>query len=144
MSPVNELIPFYETADRLTAQASAAVTGKTFVTVSGNRTSGPSIPATAQVGASDPTEGGNYQVAPPTAAGPVLGVAMWDAAVGEKVGVIRRGVVPVTANAAIAAGALVEVLATGRVITATAGRVVGMCMSACSGPGVDAEILLYS
>lgn len=139
----NEVLPFYETADRITAQASAAVTGKRFVTISGNRTSGPSVPAGAQVGASDPTEGGNYQVAPPAAGGAVLGVATWDAAIGEKVGVIRRGIVPVTAGGAIAAGVLVEVLVDGRVVANTTGRAVGMCMTAATS-GADAEILLFT
>jgi hypothetical protein len=55
-----------------------------------------------------------------------------------------EGVVPVTANGAIAAGALVEVVATGRVQTVATGRVVGMCMTACSGAGVDAEILILN
>jgi hypothetical protein len=60
------------------------------------------------------------------------------------VGVVREGIGPVTAAAAIAAGALVEVTVTGRVQTAATGRVVGMCMSGCSGAGVDAEILILN
>jgi hypothetical protein len=140
--PANELIPYYEDGHRLTGQASAAITGKRFVGVSGNRTSGPGIPTTAQVGASDPVEGGNYQFAHATAAAKAVGVSTWDAAIGEKVGVIRHGVVPVTAGANIAAGVEVEVGANGQAVTLAAGKAVGYCMTGVLS-GADAEILLY-
>lgn len=144
MSPANECIPYYEPADRFTAQASAPVIGKRLVIISGNRTSGPLIPASPSVGASDPTEGGNYQVAHASADGAVVGVSTWDAASGEKVGVITQGIVPITAGAAIAAGAIVAADAAGKVktaVTATS-KVIGVCMTAASGVDVDAEIML--
>jgi predicted RecA/RadA family phage recombinase len=137
----NDLNPFYEPGTRLTGQASAAVTGKRFVNVSANRTSGPAIPATPQVGASDPTEGGNIVVAHAAAAGPTIGVSTWDAGIGEKVGIISQGVVPVTAQGAIAAGARVEVGDTGRVRTLAAGIPVGVCLNGAA-DATDAEIKL--
>jgi predicted RecA/RadA family phage recombinase len=133
--PTNECIPIFETADRVSAQASSAVAGKKFVTISGNKTSNliPSNTATQQIGASDPTEGGNYQVAPPSAGGAVLGVATWDAAVGEKVGVIMEGVVPViVGTGGVTAGQRLQVDATGAVVTASAGMVVGIALTTAS------------
>lgn len=138
----NDMIPFYETADRFTGQATATVTGKRMLTISGNRVSGPGIPATAQVGASDPVDGGNYRVAHAAAAALSIGVSTWDAASGEKVGVVTRGIVPVTADGAIAAGAAVEVGTTGKVRTLAAGVKVGTCMNGAA-DGEDAEILLH-
>lgn len=141
--PLNECHPYYEDADRITCQALTAVVGKRFVAVTGNRTSGPLVPATPAVGASDPTEGGNYQVGHSVADGASVGVSSWDAGIGEKVGVIQRGIVPVTAGAAIAAGVAVGADAAGKVKTAVGTtRVLGVCMTAASGVDVDAEILL--
>jgi predicted RecA/RadA family phage recombinase len=142
--PANECIPVFESADRLTAQASAAVTGKKFVTVSGNKTSALIPSGSAQVGASDPTEGGNYQVGPPAAGGAVLGVATWDAAIGEKVGVICEGVVPVTAGAGgVTAGQRLQVDATGGVVTASAGMIVGIAMTtAIAAADVEVKLLI--
>jgi predicted RecA/RadA family phage recombinase len=141
----NDCIPVFESADRITAQASVAVTGKKFVAISGNKTSAlvPSNTATAQIGASDPTEGGNYQVGPPSAGGAVLGVATWDAAIGEKVGVIMEGVVPVTAGAGgVTAGQRLQVDATGGVITAAAGFVVGIALTTAAALA-DCEVKLF-
>lgn len=141
MSPLNELNPFYESADRLTYQATAPVTGKRFINVSGDRVSGPGIPATAQVGASDPVDGGNYRGAHAAAGGPSVGVSTWDAGVGEKFGCVREGVVPVTADGPIAAGAAVQVGAAGKALTIGAGTKIGICMNGAV-DGADAEILL--
>jgi hypothetical protein len=52
----NDLVHFKRPGEDLTAQATAAITGKRFVVVSGNRTSGPGLAPTA--------EGSNYRVAP--------------------------------------------------------------------------------
>lgn len=149
--PANECIPWYEVADRLTGQATAAVTGKRFVVPSATRASGPLIPATAQVGASDPTDGGNIKVAHAAAGGAALGVSSWDAAIGEKVTVICEGVVPVTADGAIAAGDPIVVGATGKAKTrAATGAVdnlddlpvtVGIAVDAAV-DGADAQIKL--
>lgn len=139
--PNNELIPFYERADRLTGQASAAVTGKRLLAISGNRVSGPAIPGSPSVGASDPTDGGNYQVAHAAAQGAAIGASTWDAAIGEKVDIIRRGVVPITAAANIVANARLEAGANGQVQTLTTGVCIGIAMTGCLS-GADCEVLL--
>lgn len=142
MPGVNDCIPFYEDADRITATTTAAVTGKRLLLISGSRTSGPGIPSSPSVGASDPTEGGTYRVAQATALAACVGVAAWDAASGDLVGVIAEGIVPITSVAAIAAGARVEAGAAGKVQTLTTGVPIGVCMTAASGADVDAEIRL--
>lgn len=131
---VNECIPFLEPGDRWTGHASAAVRGKRFVKISGNRQSGPGLATT--------TEGGNYLVAEAGAGQEVVGVASYDAAINTKVPVISYGVVPVTAGAAITAGVAVESDAQGRAIPLASGIRVGVAMTAASGAGVDAEIKL--
>jgi len=139
--PANECIPFYQPGARVTMKASAAVTGKRFVKISGNRTSGPLVQA---VQSNDTTEGGVYQAAQASAAtDAVVGVAGWDAAINELFPVVSEGIVPVTAGAAITAGLPVTTDANGKAIAATAAnRVYGICMTAASGVDVDAEILL--
>lgn len=142
--PVNECIPWMEDADRPPVQATAAVTGKRFVAPSAIRISGPLIPATAQIGASDPTDGGRIQVAHCPAGATPLGVASWDMATGEGGVALREGIVPVTAAANIAFGAAVEVGANGQVqtwggtiATAKVGIAVDSVLS-----GADAQIAL--
>lgn len=139
--PNNECIPWYEDADRLSAQATAAVNGKRFVKVSAARTSGPLIPATAQIGASDPTDGGRIQVAQCVAGDPSLGVSSWDAAIGEGLDVITEGVVPVVAGAAITAGQEVQSDANGQAIPLAAGKKIGYAVDAAAN-GADAQIKL--
>ncbi|MHC9294181.1 DUF2190 family protein [Mycobacterium sp. LTG2003] len=111
----------------ITAQATAAVTARTFLAISGNRVSG-----------------GNIAVAPATAAGRVCGVAGNDAAIGELVTVVRGNsrVVKVTAGANIAAGAEVEVGANARAVTKTSGVAVGYAITGAAS-GAVAEISLY-
>lgn len=132
----NDCIPFYEPGGAITCQTTAAVTGKRFVAISGNRTSGPGLATTA--------EGGNYRVATCAAAAKAFGVAKYDAASGAKVGVwCQPGiVVPVTAAANITAGQEVEVGATGQATPLAAGKAVGMALTAAT-TGNDAEIRLY-
>jgi len=132
--PANEVIPYYEVADRITARCSAAVTGKKFVKISGNRISGPGLSAAG--------DGGTYQVAQTVAGDKAFGVAMWDAAINTMVPVIREGIVPVTAGAAITAGQEVQSDANGAAIPLAAGKALGL---ACTGAanGADAEIALY-
>lgn len=139
--PANESIPFHETSD-FSAKATAAVTGKRFVRPSGSRESGPGLSSTS--------EGGNYLVAHCGAGLKACGVSTYDAAINTKVGVVGTPgrIVPVTAAAAIAAGAEVMSDATGQAITWTsaaseANRALGQAMTAASGAGVDAEIKLY-
>ena len=111
-----EAIPYYEDATRITGQAaSGGLIGCRLATVTLPRPSGPAIPATAQIGASDPVDGGNIIIGYPTAGQHALGVVTWDAAAGEKVTLLRVGVVPLYAAANITAGQRVQVAATGQV-----------------------------
>jgi predicted RecA/RadA family phage recombinase len=134
--PANESIPIYDAGRRITGQTSAAVTGKRFVMISGNRTSGPGLSSTS--------EGGNVVVAHATAAGRVFGVAAHDAASGEKVPVLRGAglVLPVTAASNLTAFQEVEVGANGQATAKSAGVAVGYAINACAS-GADAEISLY-
>ncbi len=122
----NENPGVYEPGKDLTCHASAAITGKRFVAISGSRT------------------GGNITVAHATAAGRAFGVSKYDAASGTKVGVHRGNsrVTFVTAQANIAAGAEVEVGTNGQAVTKSAGIAVGFAVTAAT-TGNDAEISLY-
>ena len=134
--PVNECHPFHQTGD-VTFEATGAVTGKRFLAISGSRESGPGLASTA--------EGGNYRMAHAAAAAKAAGVSGYDVASGDKgicLGTPGK-IVPVTAAAAIAAGAEVEVGASGQATTLASGKAAGLCMTAASGAGVDAEIKLY-
>ena len=136
----NECIPFYEDGDELTGYCTAAVTGKRFVMISGDRLSGPGL-----VLSSTDTSGGNYRIAPATAAGRIAGVAARDAAIGDTVLFLRgpgAGILPVTAGAAITAFEEVEVGAGGTAVPLASGVAVGVAMSGAAN-GADAEIALY-
>ncbi|AFM16991.1 hypothetical protein Mycch_2208 [Mycolicibacterium chubuense NBB4] len=111
----------------ITAEASAAVTARRFLAISGNRASG-----------------GNVSVAPATAAGRVCGVAGNDAASGELVTVVRGNsrVVKVTADGAITAFAEVEVGTAGKAKAKASGIAVGYAINGAA-DGADAEISLY-
>lgn len=126
--PANECIPFKEEADRVTATASAAVTGKRFVTITGDRNAD-----------------GTYTVGPAAAGAKAFGVACWDAAVGQRVTVIivdSAFVVPVRTAAAVVANASVTSDATGQAITAAGGTsALGIVLSGAAA-GADAQILL--
>ncbi|WP_018599664.1 capsid cement protein [Mycobacterium sp. 155] len=117
----------YDPGANITAQATAVVTARTFLAISGNRVSG-----------------GNLAVATATAAGRVCGVAGNDAANGGLVTVVRGNsrVVRVTTAGIIAAGAEVEVGAAGKAVTKTAGVAVGYAVTGAAS-GDDAEISLY-
>lgn len=140
----NELNPFFESADRITGQATAAISGKRFLKISGDKTSSLVPSGSTQIGASDPTEGGNYRMAQCVAGEASIGVSTWDAAIGEKVGAVREGILPVACGADLTAGQLVQSDANGMAIPAAAGRVLGMAMTACDitvAGDKDAEIL---
>ena len=124
----NECIPLYQPGKHITAAVATAVTGKTFVDISG---------ATL-----NPATGALISVAPATAAGKVLGVAAFDAAVGAQVPVIGEGVVPVTAGAAITAGAEVEVGTGGKAITLASGKSVGRALTTAAN-NADVYVRLY-
>lgn len=128
----NDLIPFKEHADRVTCTASAAVTGKRFVSISGDRNAN-----------------GTYTVAPSAAGGKAIGVAAYDAAAGVKVTVVTRDsgdIVPITAGGAITAGASIVSDGTGQAVVAAgaAGAVVHALGIAMTGAalGADAQIKL--
>lgn len=126
----NDCIPYFEEdGDRLTCTPTAAVSGKRFVAISGN------IQAD-----------GTFSVAPPAAGGRVFGVAAWDSPIGGKVTVLRTSnmILPVTLGAAgLAAGAEVQVDATGAVVALAAGRAVGFLLTAGGAIGDDAFLALY-
>lgn len=132
-----ECIPFYEDANRITAHASAAITGKRFVTLSGRQAGG-------SPGLSTGGEGGNYIASVPAAAAKCFAVAAHDAAIGEKVDCISGSqIVPVTAGATVTAGAQVEVDNQGRVINLAAGQAVGLALTGNT-VGLDVEVKLYT
>lgn len=122
----NENVGVYEPGRDISGRASAAVTGKRFLKISGNRS------------------GGNIAVAHADAAGRVCGVSKYDAASGEIVGVARGNsrVTYVTAGGNIAAFAEVEVGANGQAVTKASGVAVGYAVTAATS-GADAEISLY-
>lgn len=106
----NDCIPYYRPGEDITGHVTADVIGKRVVRISATPTTGPGLAATA--------EGANVRVAPCAGATQQpFGVSKYDALAGAKVGVIREGVVPVTAGASVSAGDLVMADATGRVIT---------------------------
>lgn len=137
----NDLIPWVEDADRIPCQATAAVGGKRFVKPSANRLSGPMIPATAQVGNSDPTDGGRIQAAQCVAGDHSIGVSSWDAAIGEGFTAVSEGIVPVVAGAAIAVGQAVQSDANGAAIPLAAGAKLGVAVDGAAN-AADAQIKL--
>lgn len=143
----NDVQPFYEPGGFPTCFATTAISGKRFVTISGNRTSGPGLVADA-----DPmTEAllaGVYRVKQCDASGQwAVGVAKTDALINKPVGVIAKPgiILPVLAGAAIAFGIEVMSDAQGRAIPFVAGGgavAVGRAMTAAA-DATDAEIKLY-
>ncbi len=111
----------------ITAEATAAVTARTFLAISGNRTAG-----------------GNIAVTPATAAGRICGVAGNDADNGGLVTLVRGNsrVVKVIAGGNIAAGAEVEVGSAAKAVTKASGVAVGYAITGASS-GAIAEISLY-
>lgn len=105
------LTVFYPDADRVTGHATAAITGGQTVKVSASR-----------------ADGENIKVAPAGASDVVFGVAGHDAAVGEKVTVVRCGVVNLTASAAITAGQRVQAAANGAVAPLSSGFAIGIAV----------------
>lgn len=147
--PTNECIPFIDgPVTQLTGLATANITGKRLVAPSANRESGPGL-------ASDGTTGVNIKVAHASANGPAIGVAAYDIASGARGPIICDGVVPITADGSISAGAQVSVGSSGKVKAAVAlaqagtspyavtdgSVVIGIALTAAA-DGDDAEILL--
>jgi len=77
-----------------------------------------------------------------TAAGNTLGVARSDAAIGDRMPVDVIGTAIVTAGAAIAKGARVEVGAAGKAATHASGVAVGVALDAAAADGDKIEVLL--
>lgn len=122
----NENVGVYEPGRDITGRATAAVTGKRFLKISGNRSNG------------------NIAVAHADAAGQTCGVSKYDAASEDIVGVARGNsrVTHVTADGAIAAWAEVEVGTAGKAKSIASGKAVGYALTAAA-DGADAEISLY-
>lgn len=134
----NECIPLYEPGAAISAKAEAAVTGKRFVDISDPK-EGPVLGA----GLSSTVEGQNIVCSHAAAGARALGVASYDAGVGERFYVIRGGhVVPVTAGANITAGQQVEVGTSGQAIPLASGIAVGKALDDAAS-GADALIALY-
>jgi hypothetical protein len=133
--PVNESTPLYNTRD-ITAQASAAITGKRFVEISAE-------PTSSMLALSATSDGSNVQVAPCGAGAKAFGVAAYDAADNAKVPVHGPPkTTVVTAGGTVAAGEEVESDATGRAITLAAGISNGICLQGAT-VGNDAVIALH-
>lgn len=115
----------YAPGANITAEATAAITARRFVRISGNRAAA-----------------GNLSVAHASAGGRAFGVAKNDAAIGDLLGVARDGVCLVTTGGAIAAGADVGVGADGKAVAWTTGVVVGHAINGAAS-GADAEIALF-
>lgn len=78
----------------------------------------------------------------PSAGGNTFGVALSNAAIGDDVTVVSLGTAPAEASAAIAEGAAVEVLADGRIVTASTGVPVARARQAASAAGQVIEVFL--
>src|SRR5690554_5280877 len=83
-----------------------------------------------------------YDGATAVAGGNALGVADYDAAAGEAYPVVVLGTAIVTAGAAIAKDAPVEVGAGGRAVTLDEGQKVGIALEAAAQAGDEIEVLL--
>ncbi len=136
----NDCIAFKLDASDVTCAAVTAVTGKRLVQVTSHQTSGPLLAATA--------EGGNYSIGLPSASGAagagkaVFGVAKYDAAAGALVGVLREGIVPVTAGGTITAPCELQVTSEGKVVTHTNGVPIGFALNNAT-VDTDCVVLLY-
>lgn len=126
----NESIPLYRPGADITCQTTAAVTGKTFVKITG--------PV-------DPANGTLLRVATADAAGNSYGVAAYDAASGARVAVIAGPghVVPITCTGAIAAGAEVEVGSGGRAAPLGSGKARGLALSTTTAANTDVFVEIY-
>lgn len=80
----------------------------------------------------------------PAAAARAFGVARTDAEIGDPTTVDVLGTAVVEAGAAIALGALVEIDATNRAVTRSAGVTVGVALQAAGAAGDFIEVLLIA
>lgn len=147
----NDLIPYKRPGDEVTGYAVAAITGKRCVQIAAAKPVGEKAEGNpGLVPSGTPTGGGgSYRCAHPSGAGAnggaakmIFGVAKYDQqTVGKLFGIIREGIVPITASAAITAGQQVQVAADGTVIPLAAGVSIGTACDDCAN-GADAEIAL--
>lgn len=119
-----EYLPLHTPGKAITRQASAAITAGQLVAVSGSGT-----------------------VAPAAAASTTwLGVAAFDAAVGQQVTVFSEGVQRIVSAGAITAGSNVEAGAAGTVTTHTNGtndvQIVGLALTTVAAAGLLVEVSL--
>lgn len=84
----------------------------------------------------------NIAGAVPAAAATCLGIAQQAAAIGEQCPVVTLGTAIAEAGAAIAAGAALELDASGRVITRSAGVTIGRALTAAGAAGDQVEVFL--
>lgn len=120
----NVSVPLFEAGKRITGKASAAVTGKRFVGISGQGVAP------------------NPSVAHAVAASKPFGVSAYDAAIGDELSILKGGVVPVTAGAALTAGQEVEAGAAGVAVVLAAGKAAGRVLFDTAN-GAAAYIDLY-
>lgn len=117
----NPIFEYFTDSDKITCKAVGAVTGKTLVKLAaGGADQVPNVSAAA-------------------AGDTAYGVAGWDVADGEKVTVYRRGVLSITAGAALTAGTQVEVGANGHAVALSTGQSVGQ-VHADAANGEDAAV----
>lgn len=106
----------------LTVKASAPITGRRFVTITGSETGYGTLVNTAT--------GGNITAAPATAAATCSGVARYDAADGGQCQIVRSGsIVQVEASATITAGAEVQIATGGKSVVLSTGVAVGRAIT---------------
>jgi hypothetical protein len=149
----NDLIPYKRPGEDVTGVATAAITGKRCVQISAAKPAGEKAADTpATIPSGTPTGGGGtYRVAHPSGAGAnggagkmVFGVAKYDQpTINKLVGIVRAGIVPVTASAAITAGQALQVAADGTVIPFSTGIVIGTACDDCAN-GADCEVALLT
>ena len=110
----DEAIPYYTPGGNLSGYASAAITAKRFVMISGARTNDIED-------VSDSVTGGNIQVSQATAGSRPIGVAGEDTAITDLCPILASPgmIVPVTAAGTITAGASVSVTTDGKAIASS-------------------------
>jgi hypothetical protein len=125
----NDAIPFFEDGDELTCTVVGAnVQGKHLVKISGN-----------------PQDDGTFSITPAGVGDKVLGVAMWDAVIGQRVTVHTidsHHCMPIVTSGIIAANDSVKVAAGGTVVTAAGGdKSIGIALAGAAS-GADGMISL--
>lgn len=115
-----EYVPVYSEGDEFPLTASAAITGGQVLVVSGVRTCAPSSAASIAV----------------------VGVAAFDAAIGDTVTVLTESVHRLVATGTVTAGEIVTAAAAGTVATGpgTVGQGIGLALTTATAPNT-AEVL---